>query len=166
MDSAVPAGHAFDKRSAFDDVPAAQFDKSDRVVDTTAGLIEIFHGDLINIRDMSTAPLDVPNPPVVPANTATVRVSEDTCLSDWATRTLQEMDGKSGIATVQTCGLQAAYVFGGYTTSARDLLMHARLNPANADSGQILFTSSELKYASSATSTGEAVIVVVGRDAP
>lgn len=141
----IPAGQAEEKRGADEPLPVVLIEADATVLDTTIGTADLF-GMLLTAEN--------PN----------VQLERDQCLLDWATTTLPTLSGSASSGIAPVCGRVAAVMYGGYSTSVRDLNLHANYAPNKAERAglsNVLFENDWLSYASVATSDGQGVLLVV-----
>ncbi|ROR76118.1 hypothetical protein SAMN06295974_3734 [Plantibacter flavus] len=140
----IKPGLAEEKRSADQPLPSVKISDGIGVLDTTAdtaGTLQL----------------------LLEANNPGVKIGSDACLLDWAATQLPaSTDAFSGV--LEVCGRKAAVMYGGYSTSVRDLNLHALYAPEEKERtalGKVLFKNDRLAYASVATGDGKGVLLVV-----
>lgn len=144
-------GTATAKRSADEPLPPAVITPGAEPVDTTATLIDAFASDVeLSARFAGADP-------------APVTATADPCLLDWALERLPDTAGTSSVGAEEVCGGPAAVIAGGFTTSGRDLLLRAEAGNEHAPLRDVLYGTSQLRYASVATPDSYAVLIVVAR---
>jgi hypothetical protein len=140
----IAPGMAEEKRGADQPLPVVALKDQVEILDTTgstAGLL----GMLLE-----------------PKNSG-VGISNDDCLLDWAKTTLPTVKGAAFSGVMDVCGREAAVMYGGYSTSVRDLNLHALYAPDKAERkalSKVLFKNDRLGYASIATKDGKGILLV------
>lgn len=148
-DAELPPGWVTSKRAASDPLPPVSIAKTDQLVDITDGLIRKFATSLQAFQPAEDYPA--------------ITAVRDDCLVAYATKNLPDLDGKSLVGTVDICGSETAVIYGGYTTSANDLLLHARDKKSDSDVKSILWGATSIRYAAVASESGHAVMLLVAR---
>jgi hypothetical protein len=141
----IPIGEAGEKRSADEPLPVVKVTEGTAVVDTTAGTASLL-GLLLGYQ----------NPDAI--------LNRDDCLLDWAEAMLPTVNGATFSGVMSVCDRDAAVMYGGYSTSVRDLNLHAQNAPdktVRTALSKVLFKNDQLGYASVSTEDGRGVLLVV-----
>lgn len=123
-----------------------------KIVDTTDAQMEFFGYDTEYAILVDTD-----------KNSDPITMHADRCLADWARDQLPTLDGKHFIGMHRACDKEVAVLAGGYGMTGRDLLSYALFDDSGAQMKEMLFTASDLSYASVATEDNRAVLVVVAK---